>query len=707
MSLFSVAPESSILDGTNLGDDTALSVLTTSTESAMTQKKFKSKKTKGAGPSKQATTDDVSNVETQPATAVVEPEDADFEVKVPPTKQTKAKKSKKRKSDEADSVHESVQDNPIEMPPAKKRAMRSRTLSAQVQPPEVPVQQAVRDEDISMVDSEPPKAIVVPKRGSRAARSSTAKPGARNVSTTSTASKASLRMEEPDDDEVDKSLEVDLARPLTDDEDTAMEEEPKAAGRRLTKTRPGVKKATASVAYTRKTAQDVEVFDTPVADREALRAADPKPSRGKKTAKGGRKAASKAVALGEAEELNKSAAIESSLVSIPLQELSVHSSPAATARPAPPSKRAATRQTSRRMPARSTRGSVLPIAESANPLASDIDMSILSTNDDSGHETDMSMASQATTCRRGAKGLNHAAKKEKGSELAIVGKTIEDVVQKTTGSLLAQEQAAPAKEKPKRSRTTRKQTVEIQEAVSQAEPIPADKMEVDEPEAVNELEVQKPAKEKTARAKGKGKGTTKPITKQAVAAPVREEPTPPQRSAATASYQQSAQPKQALETIVYEDPPHPKTHVATPSPSPQSSDAENQPPSSRPNLAPQLQALAVIPQARNTPRASPSKRNLIIGNQLQSTNPWHPADLEAVFQPASDKENPSLHKPTGGVPELSSPEKRMNVEEWVRWNAAQQEAQLKQECERLVGIFEREGNRAIGALEGVHVLSPL
>lgn len=51
--------------------------------------------------------------------------------------------------------------------------------------------------------------------------------------------------------------------------------------------------------------------------------------------------------------------------------------------------------------------------------------------------------------------------------------------------------------------------------------------------------------------------------------------------------------------------------------------------------------------------------------------------------------------------DLTSPEKKMSVEEWIHHNAETAEKKLRNECERMVGIFEREGTRAMQALEGV------
>lgn len=134
--------------------------------------------------------------------------------------------------------------------------------------------------------------------------------------------------------------------------------------------------------------------------------------------------------------------------------------------------------------------------------------------------------------------------------------------------------------------------------------------------------------------------------------------------------------------------------------------------------------LAPVPapaQAQTPNRSSsPAKRNTVGG--LQSQIPWHPADLDMLFSssPAQhqqqrgdadddeDKENAAvggklvrgvLRK--GGV--LTSPEKRMTVEEWIYHNAGLAEQMLKGECEAMVGAFEKEGGRALGVLEGLVV----
>ncbi|KAF1992065.1 hypothetical protein K402DRAFT_450191 [Aulographum hederae CBS 113979] len=219
------------------------------------------------------------------------------------------------------------------------------------------------------------------------------------------------------------------------------------------------------------------------------------------------------------------------------------------------------------------------------------------------------------------------------------------------------------------------------------------------------------------------------------------------KPASTTPAPTSAKQRQSVVSI-HEDPPSPPPAPASASASPQSSDVENHPPSSRPptasrQLPPARQPLGEVRSpftnrqpdfTAATPSAaanmSPSKRN-IIGGKLVSAVPWEAADLEMIFVPSPsakmnlqmrgfgdnemdvgvDVENAGkdatekrmqliLEKVKKG---LTSPEKGMSVAEWVRFNAERGEERLKQECERLVGVFEREGGRAVGVLEGMDI----
>lgn len=146
-----------------------------------------------------------------------------------------------------------------------------------------------------------------------------------------------------------------------------------------------------------------------------------------------------------------------------------------------------------------------------------------------------------------------------------------------------------------------------------------------------------------------------------------------------------------------------KQAVLSPSQSPQSSDAENQPPSSRPTASTTKVRIALAPvqAAAATPvrSGSPSKRSHTMGG-LRSTAPWTAVDVEAVFD--VDKENGDIVE---GLlrhgADLNSPEKAMTVEEFILYNAEQAERQLKEECEAMVSKFEQQGTRAMQTLEAL------
>ncbi|KAI2744025.1 hypothetical protein DTO013E5_3291 [Penicillium roqueforti] len=154
--------------------------------------------------------------------------------------------------------------------------------------------------------------------------------------------------------------------------------------------------------------------------------------------------------------------------------------------------------------------------------------------------------------------------------------------------------------------------------------------------------------------------------------------------------------------------PLPPAHQNTPSPSPQSSDAENRPPSrpsaSRAPVQPTpKQPEFRVPLAVSTP--SPSKRNAN-GGFGPSGHPWTPVDIdEVLFGEASEKENADLSGLfRGAKASLTSPEKKMTVQEWIAWNAKNGEERLKRECERLVSQFEKEGGRAMRRLEAIECI---
>lgn len=79
---------------------------------------------------------------------------------------------------------------------------------------------------------------------------------------------------------------------------------------------------------------------------------------------------------------------------------------------------------------------------------------------------------------------------------------------------------------------------------------------------------------------------------------------------------------------------------------------------------------------------------------------WTPVDVNTVFKTEEDIE---LFR--GAIDgELSDKEKDMTVQEWIQHIAVHAEARLSREGERMVGIFEREGRRALGALESIQCI---
>ncbi|KAI9830821.1 MAG: hypothetical protein M1819_005346 [Sarea resinae] len=144
-----------------------------------------------------------------------------------------------------------------------------------------------------------------------------------------------------------------------------------------------------------------------------------------------------------------------------------------------------------------------------------------------------------------------------------------------------------------------------------------------------------------------------------------------------------------------------------PSPSPQSSDAENQPPSSHPISSPSKHQPLSFP-VTSTPIVSPSKRNIISGG-LQTSFPWKSVDLENIFITSPSSRPWDVNKEDVGVDGtvskaielLTSPEKKMSVEEWIRHNSSVGEEIMRRECERMANKFEQEGVRALRALEGI------
>ena len=75
-------------------------------------------------------------------------------------------------------------------------------------------------------------------------------------------------------------------------------------------------------------------------------------------------------------------------------------------------------------------------------------------------------------------------------------------------------------------------------------------------------------------------------------------------------------------------------------------------------------------------------------------------DVDAVFDDLNKENTGLLSKPLlSKTVQLTSPEKKMTVEEWIYHNAGLAETKLKTECEAMVSKFESEGGRAMRVLE--------
>ena len=650
--------------------------------------------------------------ESMQASSFVEPEDDDFEVKVA-QEPTKPKRGTKRKSEDVQEDRETTymggaNASSIE-PPAKKRATRTRASSAQPEGKVATTSGDADDNETHMADAAtmPPPPPVSKKAGKTGRKRASS--NIRKASATSTASMASLRAV-PDDDDIDAALEVDLDRPLTDDE--ADIEPPPAAlpkTRRLTRTRPTSRNGPASIAPTRRTTRTSTIThavaevvqDEPAQEQEPEHQPTQETAMDSKT-KVTKAAQSRKVSRKRTQPPNPDA--ESSIT----ESQNVIQDYKEQEKEQPISTRVArSRQASRQAPLGKSQASETPPPDPSieyprfdhdSSALNSLDIASHGVEDESRHGTDASIASQGLK-KRGRKKATGAGKKAKaGKKAEMMSRNIEDIVQP-----------------------------EMTIQVLIVQPVPSEKAAIEEPAEPTEIEIEdtaapkKESKKKTAKStKAKTIKSTAVIVPSSPPASQMSEPwtdqplgesTPvqparadsptftPIEAAQIAPPPQTATPeKKAL--------PEPASVHRTPRlvASPQSSDAENQPPSSRPSeirppldiLSPSKSQTIRIPLAASTPTASPSRRNI---SKLQTSMPWTAVDLEKLLlaSPNVDKEN--VTEALGE--ELTSPEKKLTVEEWIYNNARKGEEKLRNECERLVGRFEGEGVRALKTLEGI------
>jgi hypothetical protein len=518
-----------------------------------------------------------------------------------------------------------------------------------------------------------------------------AKGGRKRASTTtrsrrnSGASVASLRTAIPDDAAIEAALEAELDKPLSDEEMELEPEEKPKRGRS--------KKATASKA----------------------------PTRGKK-------------AISQDSELMEEEVLE--VIDVPAAE--------SEAAPEPPAKKGrkakATKKTTQK---RSSNESIATVANHIDTVVESSMITVQTINEDSGHDTDASVAGKPRTKKGGKKKTITA--KSKGKK-GIMSKNIEDIVQTAEQFEVATELIEEAVEK---------MDVSAEIAVLNAE------IEMEEAAMATSKPAKKPANGKKSKKVAVVERATH-LSMPGAFSPLmafREqsaEPsfldamasdTPPIRGHVLRKEQQEEEvkemqilpaeqaltptPKPTPRAIAPPLPPRSPARTATPrsalplsrgSPTPASqlaaeleasvnlsphSDLENAPPSSRPaSVRPPLAGLDLGRETRvqlnfgemgpGTPTRVPVSPSKIHGG-VRSLVPWGQVDVEMVFvgENTPGREDWMV----GGT--LGERERGMSVQDWIFENAKRAEEALRREGERVVNVFEGEGRRAMDVLEGV------
>ena len=688
----SISEGVSVADTDIQGDDSTMPIVEpTKTVKSEKGAKKDTKARKPAARSKRQASK-AADENTQVASSFLEPEDDDFEVKVEkPFAQTKG--INKRKSDRmstADAVLNNAgapdQEEEVVDQPRKRRTTRSRvSMAHKLDAPDPPAQEEYNGDAQGNDEDIPPP---VPSQGRKKGKGGNKRGSShvRKASVASAASKASLRAILPPDEEIDAELEAELDRPLTDEEgDIEPPVVTKPLGRRLTRTKPGSRKATASVAPTRRTtrastvaAEDLTTQDIYASLKSTAEAHVQTPEKTEHAIIVPDSPDQPVLLEHQKEEcLHKNSEqrdehnmeIERSEDAIAATDVEMGED-----RPMIEPQQERSRQVSRQ----DTRIPDIPRSSGATDLASDMNSSTLDTQaaeDDVCHDTDASVVKQAST-KRGSK--KAPAKRTKGGKkAAVMTRNVEVVAERTMDDSPPEEQHS-----------------HIDPVDNQLGSVESISVEV--------TETKKPRKPSRAIARvGKTKKTlleSETLTREASVAPLVD---------------LLDQPNALAETGIARPSEHPPSTHSTPKPasSPQSSDAENRPPSSclsKPDLPPSMQSpfksqTSRVPLAVTTPIKSPSRNSI---SKLQTTFPWTAVEVEHIFggTPIFDKENSlsTLGESGKGVKDLlTSPEKKLTVEQWIQFNAKRGEENLRNECERLVGSFEDQGVRALRVLEGI------
>lgn len=593
---------------------------------------------------------------------------------------------KKRTSDQIDEDSTAAVE---QQPPAKRRIARTRASMAIEDKTTTSVPEKLAEEPATDMST------ALRKRG-RPSR------GTRKISTASIAAELEHT---PNDDEIDRALAADLERPLTDDEDRPSERENSVSNIRR------VSRATEEVSSTAKPvtgktrsivvsslnrsmfdSEPMEIDDSSIekelVEMETEEVSKLLPQTKVTETEPARKPSAKQQAAARRAEkaAEATAAAEADAMMLDAQ----NDEPLQSPEPAPKARKAGNRHP-RKVQARSTRASSALVNAAAVPQE---DAAVQFDQDNhSGNDTDVSMASQATVIKGGKTRRGSALKKGRGGKKAA-SRHIEDIIHKDVGVVPGAKKSG----KPHNGKEVMIQNIDGDEGTAIFEDA------VDsEAERADLL-----CKAESKNDKGKGK-----VLQELSIVPAPYAATPsslsmPFSPKLVASARKSPQPPSS--------PGGPQEPHA--SPSPQSSDAENHPPSSRPSAVRHslnLQETAVtrhtvlVPLA-STPTGSPSKRNII--NGLQTSQQWTPLDLDKMFarSPAKDSDvenrdpghrafNEILERARTGA--VTSHEQNMTIEEWIVDNAEIAAGKLREDCERMVGVFEEAGQRAMRSVEGI------
>lgn len=604
-------------------------------------------------------------------------EDSVMEVE-PPAPQTKTRGKKRTTTDMQSEAEED------EAAPPKKRASRARVSTAK----SVTAHEPSFVADASTMEA--PEEISMPKRGakgrgkastgSRAASrtaSGTRKASARKASATSTASTAPLRQTGLDEGEIDAMLEADLDRAGSDEEmpdveeavDPEPEPEPKPKAKRQTKAKAVVKKP-ASKAALRKASQANVDNEMPDSRKVSQHVAQDEPSH----------------AMDDSVIVTKSHA----LIHNPYEDLNSQlpvddagSADELEIAPAPAKAKAKGKKATGKVSAAATKGKKSQPAKKEVTPAPEVE------------ESDFDEIVEERPAEPERTELRFSSSFEHEPSMLAEAEVPADLVEHFS----PKKAAPPAKvAKPAKAVKNAKATKSIKKAPSKAAPVP---VKAKKPAPVDEVEIMESEPE---------------MAREPSPSPVR-----PSQRAPQAQYESPARSAPG--------------GFPSPTPSPQSSNAENEPPSSRPSqkrppLAPltpsqgKTNTMLFPATAETTTPTRSIRKDRADGSispewALKSSFNWRPVDLETIFlgSPNSkqmnwfhpgnqDKENqPNAKKGTKAQQTiLTSPEKRMTVEEWIRYNAGKGEEKLRIECERAVGRFESQGVNALKALEGLEVL---